>query len=842
MFKKEFNDIFDYTKLSILELVEKIGYSRYWDLPTMLKIVLRKLNGNLDLKEDKSNKGIINGYASLDSLGKVPANQLPTLGITDTFVVATQASMLASTAETGDIAVRTDINKTFILTALPASNPANWQELLTPPDLVTSVNGQMGAVVITKAQVGLSNVDNTSDINKPISAAQIVINATKVDKVLGKGLSENDFTTVLKNAYDGVVSWISTNGANLINHITRTDNPHNVTKAQVGLSNVDNTSDINKPISTVTQTALDLKEDKANKNVVNGYAGLGTDGKLLSAQLPSITISDTFLTASQGAMLALVAQIGDISVRTDLNKSFILKGSDPTVLANWQELLTPTSAVTTVFGRNGAVTAQVGDYIADQITETATRVFQTPTQRTNNDATSSIQTQLNSKANTASPTFTGVASAPTAIVGTNTTQIATTAFVLANAGSSLPVSASQSGIVNNVSLQELGGVDKTINSVRVGRGSGNLASNTAIGSGALSANTAGIANTAIGVNALSSNTVGNVNAAFGFGALKANTTGVDNTATGSNALMSNTTGSSNTATGNNALLLNTTGSNNTATGNYSLSANTIGNQNVATGLNALKSNTIGSFNVATGFESLSANTTGSNNTATGTNALLSNTTGDNNTTTGFESLKANTTGFQNTASGARALNNNTSGFNNTASGASALDVNTTGNLNTASGVSALQNNTVGSSNTASGVSALQNNTIGNSNTASGASALAGNTTGINNTASGTNALAGNITGFNNIGIGYGSGIGINLGSNNTYIGQGTTLGNTSNTICLATGVTNRIIVDGSGKTNLLGMLSINNVPTFADNSLATSGGLIAGDVYRTALGVLMIRF
>ena len=821
MFKKEFNDIFDYTKLSILELVEKIGYSRYWDLPTMLKIVLRKLNGNLDLKEDKANKGIVNGYASLDSLGKVPSNQLP-------------------------------------------------------PDLVTSVNGQIGAVVITKAQVGLSNVDNTSDINKPISAAQIVINATKVDKVLGKGLSENDFTTVLKNAYDGVVSWISTNGANLINHITRTDNPHNVTKAQVGLSNVDNTSDINKPISTVTQTALDLKEDKANKNVVNGYAGLGTDGKLLSAQLPSITISDTFLTASQGAMLALVAQIGDISVRTDLNKSFILKGGDPTVLANWQELLTPTSAVTTVFGRNGGVTAQVGDYIADQITETATRVFQTPIQRTNNDATSSIQTQLNSKANTASPTFTGVASAPTAIVGTNTTQIATTAFVLANAGSSLPVSASQSGIVNNVSLQELGGVDKTINSVRVGRGSGNLASNTAIGSGALSANTAGIANTAIGVNALSSNTVGNVNAAFGFGALKANTTGVDNTATGSNALMSNTIGSSNTATGNNALLLNTTGSNNTATGNYSLSANTIGNQNVATGLNALKSNTIGSFNVATGFESLSANTTGSNNTATGTNALLSNTTGDNNTTTGFESLKANTTGFQNTAtgtnallsnttgdnntttgfeslkanttgfqntaSGARALNNNTSGFNNTASGASALDVNTTGNLNTAGGVSALQNNTVGSSNTASGVSALQNNTIGNSNTASGASALAGNTTGINNTASGVNALAGNTTGFNNIGIGYSSGIGINLGSNNTYIGQGTTLGNTSNTICLATGVTNRIIVDGSGKTNLLGMLSINTVPTFADNSLATSGGLIAGDVYRTALGVLMIRF
>jgi hypothetical protein len=256
-------------------------------------------------------------------------------------------------------------------------------------------------------------------------------------------------------------------------------------------------------------------ENAANKNIASGYAGLGTDGKLLSAQLPDITISDTFVTASQAAMLALTAQTGDVSVRTDLNKSFILKGVDSSVLADWQELLTPTSAVTTVFGRNGGITTQSGDYNADQITETASRVFQTPTQRTNNDATSSIQTQLNGKqasgsyetaftkntafnknfgtttgtvgdgavvaantakvgitttqannitannakisfdatsstrlantsgtntgdqdisgkANLASPALTGVPLAPTATAGTNTTQIATTAFVLAN--------------------------------------------------------------------------------------------------------------------------------------------------------------------------------------------------------------------------------------------------------------------------------------------------------------------------------------------------------------------------------------------------------------------------
>ena len=44
-------------------------------------------------------------------------------------------------------------------------------------------------------------------------------------------------------------------------HIADTNNPHEVTKDQVGLGNVDNTSDMDKPVSTATQDALDLKQD-----------------------------------------------------------------------------------------------------------------------------------------------------------------------------------------------------------------------------------------------------------------------------------------------------------------------------------------------------------------------------------------------------------------------------------------------------------------------------------------------------------------------------------------------------------------------------------------------------
>jgi hypothetical protein len=147
----------------------------------------------------------------------------------------------------------------------------------------------------------------------------------------------------------------------------------------------------------VVQNSLSNKQSTSSKNQANGYAGLGSDGKLISSQLPSITVSDTFVVSSQSAMLAIAGETGDVAVRTDLNKSFILKGTDPTVLANWQELLTPTSDVTSVFGRNGSVTANAGDYNADQITETTTRKFQTANQKLFNDATSSIQTQLNAR-------------------------------------------------------------------------------------------------------------------------------------------------------------------------------------------------------------------------------------------------------------------------------------------------------------------------------------------------------------------------------------------------------------------------------------------------------------
>ncbi|MDR1701331.1 MAG: hypothetical protein LBR56_00985 [Sporomusaceae bacterium] len=99
---------------------------------------------------------------------------------------------------------------------------------------------------------------------------------------------------------------------------------------------------------------------------------LGTDGKLDAAVLPAIAVTDTFVVANQAAMLALTAQIGDVAVRTDLSKSFILKAAPATTLANWQELLTPGAPVQSVNSKTGAITLTASDVGAASATHNHT--------------------------------------------------------------------------------------------------------------------------------------------------------------------------------------------------------------------------------------------------------------------------------------------------------------------------------------------------------------------------------------------------------------------------------------------------------------------------------------
>ena len=117
-----------------------------------------------------------------------------------------------------------------------------------------------------------------------------------------------------------------------------------ITKSDIGLGNVDNTSDLGKPISTAAQTAFDDKADLV--------------GGVIPTLPPSLAFNSAVTVANQSAMLALTSSDvhpGDIAIRNDGAGSFILTGNDPSQLANWTLLNSPSAPVTSVNSQFGDV-------------------------------------------------------------------------------------------------------------------------------------------------------------------------------------------------------------------------------------------------------------------------------------------------------------------------------------------------------------------------------------------------------------------------------------------------------------------------------------------------------
>ncbi|WDM22650.1 hypothetical protein [Paenibacillus polymyxa] len=153
---------------------------------------------------------------------------------------------------------------------------------------------------------------------------------------------------------------------------------------------------------------------------------LDVNGKLDTTVVPAIAVTDTFVVATQADMLALTVEKGDVAIRTDLSKSFILKDGDPTVLASWQELLTPMSPVQSVAGKTGVVTLTKADVGLSNVTnESKVTMF-------------------------TNPALTGTPTAPTATAATNTTQIATTAYVKSQGylAADYPVNINRQALIN----------------------------------------------------------------------------------------------------------------------------------------------------------------------------------------------------------------------------------------------------------------------------------------------------------------------------------------------------------------------------------------------------------
>ena len=174
--------------------------------------------------------------------------------------------------------------------------------------LATHTSNTSNPHSVTKAQVGLGSVDNTSDANKPVSTAQ---------------------AAAIKTVQDDVTS-----------HKNNTSNPHSVTKAQVGLGNVDNTSDLAKPISTATQAALDSINSQLLQSKYNLAYGVEWDttvaspvltrigNSLLHKQLP--IQSGLRGCVCKGSQIVYFLDANDWSKKADGTAS-VLNGTDGTV-------------------------------------------------------------------------------------------------------------------------------------------------------------------------------------------------------------------------------------------------------------------------------------------------------------------------------------------------------------------------------------------------------------------------------------------------------------------------------------------------------------------------------
>ena len=89
----------------------------------------------------------------LNSNGQLDSSVIPAIAINETYTCDTQAEMLALSANVGDICIRTDGTGTWILKTAGASTLANWVELKAPTDVVTSVNGKTGIIVLSTSDI-----------------------------------------------------------------------------------------------------------------------------------------------------------------------------------------------------------------------------------------------------------------------------------------------------------------------------------------------------------------------------------------------------------------------------------------------------------------------------------------------------------------------------------------------------------------------------------------------------------------------------------------------------------------------------------------------------------------
>jgi hypothetical protein len=166
--------------------------------------------------QKESEKGVADGYASLDSGGQVPAAQIPAIAITEYLgAAANQAAMLALVGQKGDWCTRTDLGTNWVITGNDPTQLASWTALTYPASPVTSVNSETGAVVLDATDVGaVPNSANavTNTILNDMAQATIKGRASGAGTGDPTDLTGTQVAAILPTASSGVKGLVTPDG------------------------------------------------------------------------------------------------------------------------------------------------------------------------------------------------------------------------------------------------------------------------------------------------------------------------------------------------------------------------------------------------------------------------------------------------------------------------------------------------------------------------------------------------------------------------------------------------------------------------------------------------------
>lgn len=299
---------------------------------------------NSKVQQFINSKGAPNGLASLNESGIIPSAQLPSY--VDDVIEVDTFSNLPGTGESGKIYIVQDTNLTYRWSGTDYVEIS--KSLALGETSSTAYPGDKGKATTDKLnRIPDKLITDTVNVNQSTTEAVLKFTTYRQEaQQIGRntltitsattsqaGLMSSSDKTKLDGLKDqaGITSDINAVQTNLETHINNKSNPHEVTKDQVGLGNVDNTSDANKPISNATQTALNGKfsatDGNALKQRVDNIPELvatditvDSDNDSVNISLDKMSIVDGTLSGTTININSATASKAGILVPTDKSK------------------------------------------------------------------------------------------------------------------------------------------------------------------------------------------------------------------------------------------------------------------------------------------------------------------------------------------------------------------------------------------------------------------------------------------------------------------------------------------------------------------------------------------